>query len=430
MNSKFERSFEEAKIRIHGQLLKTMDMNEARRLSSDELFQECSQQVEILLTRENYPISIPEKKKLIQDVLDEVFGLGPVEDLLRDPDVSDILVNGCSFIYIERFGILEKTKVKFRDEAQLLRVIQRIGNKVGRHIDESTPTLDARLDDGSRVNAIIPPVSLDGPSLSIRRFGTIDLHIEKLLSIGTLCEEMAEFLEACVRSRQNILISGGTGSGKTSLLNLLSNWIPEGERVVTIEDAAELRLQREHVVRLETRPNNVEGKGEITQRDLLINSLRMRPDRIIIGEVRGSEALDMLQAMNTGHDGSMTTLHANNPHDAFIRLENIVSLAGLPPSTTAIRRQISSALSIIIHQSRLTGGRRKIIKISEVLEMEGETITLQDIFQFNQTGVGHDGNAEGHFEICGARPRVLEQFESEGIVFPDSFFEQRKLLEQ
>jgi pilus assembly protein CpaF len=422
-----QHSLEDIKLRVHRKLLESMDLHEARQLNDDQLLAECSQQVEVLLNQENCPISGPEKSQLVQDVLDEVFGLGPMEEFLRDPFISDILVNGSKNIYVERFGMLEQTDVKFRDDEQLLRVIQRIGARVGRHCDESSPMLDARLKDGSRVNAIIPPLSIDGPSLSVRRFGTIPIDVDKMIEIDTFTPEMSTFMEACVKSRLNILISGGTGSGKTTLLNVLSKWIPQHERVVTIEDAAELQMQREHVVRLETRPNNIEGKGEVTQRSLMINSLRMRPDRIVIGEVRGQEALDMLQAMNTGHEGSMTTVHANNPRDAFMRVENMVSMAGMNFPVQAIRQQMSSALDILVHQSRLTGGKRKVVNISEVCHMEGDIILLQDIFRFVQSGVDDDGHAQGYFEICGVRPQILERFKMEGIELPDSFFNHRRL---
>jgi len=423
-----QTSLDDIKLRVHRKLLASMDLNEARQLDDEQLLTECTQQVELLLDKENCPISGPEKAQLVQDVLDEVFGLGPIEEFLRDPFISDILVNGANNIYVERFGMLEKTDIKFRDDEQLLRVIQRIGARIGRHIDESSPMLDARLADGSRVNAIIPPLSIDGPSLSVRRFGTIPIDVPKMIEIDTFTGEMATFLEACVKSRLNVLISGGTGSGKTTLLNVLSKWIPGNERVVTIEDAAELQMQREHVVRLETRPSNIEGKGEVNQRALLVNSLRMRPDRIIIGEVRGQEALDMLQAMNTGHEGSMTTVHANNPRDAFMRLENMVSMAGLNFPITAIRQQISSALNILVHQTRLTGGKRKIVNISEVTTMEGDMILLQDIFRYVKTGVSDDGHTEGYFEVCGVRPQILERFKAEGIEMSDDFFQQRRLV--
>ncbi len=422
------KSIEDIKTNVHRRLLETMDLHEARNLPVEQLFEECSRQIDVLLSEENRPFSGPEKAQLLREVLDEVFGLGPIEALLRDKEISDILVNGCDQIYIERFGMLTKTDARFRDDEQLLQVIQRIGAQVGRRIDESSPMLDARLKDGSRVNAIIPPLSLGGPSLSIRRFGTVSMDTKTMIEMGTLTEEIATFLQACVRCRLNILISGGTGSGKTTLLNIISRWIPEVERVVTIEDAAELQLQQEHVVRLETRPENIEGRGMVTQRDLLRNSLRMRPDRIIIGEVRGTEALDMLQAMNTGHEGSMTTVHANSPRDAFMRIENMVSMAGLNFPMTAIRQQMSSALDILIHLGRMTGGGRKVLNVSEVMNMEGDMILLQDIFKFNQTGLGSDGHAQGYYETCGVRPQVLERFAAEGIHLPEDFF-QRRVLE-
>ena len=427
MKNTQDKTVADIKANVHRRLLETMDLHEARNLPVEQLFEECSRQIDILLSEENRPLSGPEKAQLLREVLDEVFGLGPLEAFLRDETISDILVNGCDQIYIERFGLLEKTDTRFRDDEQLLQVIQRIGAQVGRRIDESSPMLDARLKDGSRVNAIIPPLSLSGPTLSIRRFGTVKMDTATMVEMGTMAEEMAKFLQACVRCRLNILISGGTGSGKTTLLNIISRWIPETERVVTIEDAAELQLQQEHVVRLETRPQNIEGLGQITQRDLLRNSLRMRPDRIIIGEVRGSEALDMLQAMNTGHEGSMTTVHANSPRDAFMRLENMVSMAGLNFPVHAIRQHMSSALDILIHLGRMTGGGRKILAISEVTNMEGDMILLQDLFRFNQTGIDEDGHAEGYFETCGVRPQLLDRFKREGVHLPDDFFQQRVL---
>ncbi len=428
MNNTENKAVADIKANVHRRLLETMDLHEARNLPVEQLFEECSRQIDILLSEENRPLSGPEKAQLLREVLDEVFGLGPIEAFLRDEKISDILVNGCEQIFIERFGLLEKTDARFRDDEQLLQVIQRIGAQVGRRIDESSPMLDARLKDGSRVNAIIPPLSLSGPTLSIRRFGTIKMDVPTMVEMGTMAEEMAKFLQACVRCRLNLLISGGTGSGKTTLLNVISRWVPESERVVTIEDAAELQLQQEHVVRLETRPQNIEGLGQITQRDLLRNSLRMRPDRIIIGEVRGSEALDMLQAMNTGHEGSMTTVHANSPRDAFMRLENMVSMAGLNFPVHAIRQHMSSALDILIHLGRMTGGGRKVLAISEVTNMEGEMILLQDLFRFNQTGIDEDGHAEGYFETCGVRPQLLDRFAAEGVHLPDDFF-QRRVLE-
>ena len=415
------------RTRVHRRLLETLDLNEARRLPVEQLHAECSRRVDSLLNDQGTPLSAPEKRQLLRDVMDEIFGLGPLEEFLRDPTISDILVNGPGKVYIERAGRLEPTDASFRDDAHLMHVIQRIAARVGRRIDESSPMLDARLVDGSRVNAIIPPLALDGPTLSIRRFGAMPIEIGTLLQLRALTEEMTQFLQACVKSSMNILISGGTGSGKTTLLNVLSKWIPGDERVVTIEDAAELKLQREHVVRLETRPPNIEGKGEVTQRDLLRNSLRMRPDRIIIGEVRGAEALDMLQAMNTGHEGSMTTVHANNSRDALSRVENMVSMAGLPFPVKVIRQQMSSALNMVVHLARLTGGKRRLTSISEVAGMEGDVICLQDIFMFRQSGVSKDGVATGQFEACGVRPRLLERLASEGFDLPGRLFERRVL---
>lgn len=415
------------KARVHRRLLQVIDLNEARRVPIEQLHRQCADRVDTLLRDEKIPLSGPEKQQLIREVMDEVFGYGPLDVFLRDPFISDILVNGPHKIYIEREGRLEATDAAFLDNEHLLRVIRRIADSVGRRIDESTPMLDARLPDGSRVNAVVPPLALDGPALSIRRFGTKPLDMVRLIEIEALKEEMAYFVEACVRCKMNILISGGTGTGKTTLLNALSRWVPEGERLITIEDAAELQLQREHVVRLETRPPNIEGKGQVTQRDLLRNSLRMRPDRIIIGEVRGSETLDMLQAMNTGHEGSMTTVHANNPRDALRRLENMVSMAGINYPIHAIREQIGSALNVIIHLARLAGGQRKIVQIEEITGMEGDTICLHDIFRFNQQGVDDKGNAYGDFEVCGVRPRLLARLKAFGVEMPPDMFQRRIL---
>jgi len=417
----------QVKARVHRKLLKVMDLNEARRIPLDQLHAQCAQRVNTLLLEEKVPLSGPERQQIVREVMDEVFGYGPLDEFLRDPLISDILVNGPHKVYIERQGRLETTGATFLDSDHLMRVIRRIADNVARRIDESTPMLDARLPDGSRVNAIIPPLALDGPALSIRRFGTDPLDMQRLIEIDALRDDMAIFVEACVRCKTNILISGGTGTGKTTFLNALSKWIPAGERVVTIEDAAELQLQREHVVRLETRPPNIEGQGEITQRDLLRNSLRMRPDRIIIGEVRGPETLDMLQAMNTGHEGSMTTVHANSPRDALRRLENMVSMAGLNYPVRAIREQISSALNVLIHLGRMAGGSRKIIEISEITGMEADTICLHEIFRFEQKSVDEDGNAFGDFEVCGVRPRLLSKFKAHGVeMSPDAF--QRRIL--
>ena len=415
------------KAEIHRKLLEVLDLNEARQIPLEKLHEQCCNRVDALLTAKQYPLSGPDKKRLLREVMDEVFGFGPLEVLLRDPHISDILVNGPSKIYIEKNGQLQSTKVSFLDEKHLMRIIHRIGSNVGRRIDESMPMLDARLPDGSRVNAIIPPLSLDGPMVSIRRFGAIPIDIHRLLELDALTEEMSFFLEACVKCKMNILISGGTGTGKTTLLNTLSRWIPSDERVITIEDAAELQLQREHVVRLETRPPNIEGEGCITQRDLVRNSLRMRPDRIVVGEVRGAETLDMLQAMNTGHEGSMTTVHANNPRDALRRLENMVSMSGINYPIRAIREQLSSALDVMVHLKRMTGGGRKIVKIVEITTMEGETICLHDIFSFNQTGVDDADKAFGHFEACGVRPLLLNRLHAKGVDVPNDLFRRRTL---
>jgi pilus assembly protein CpaF len=413
------------KARVHRKLLQVIDLNEARRVPIEQLHRQCAERVDTLLRDEKIPLSGPEKQQLIREVMDEVFGYGPLDVFLRDPFISDILVNGPHKIYIEREGRLEATDAAFLDNDHLLRVIRRIADSVGRRIDESTPMLDARLPDGSRVNAVIPPLAIDGPALSIRRFGAKPLDMERLIDIEALREEMAHFIEACVRCKTNIVISGGTGTGKTTLLNALSRWVPAGERLITIEDAAELQLQREHVVRLETRPTNIEGKGQVTQRDLLRNCLRMRPDRIIIGEVRGSETLDMLQAMNTGHEGSMTTVHANNPRDALRRLENMVSMAGINYPIHAIREQISSALNVMIHLARLAGGQRKIVQVVEITGMEGDTICLHDLFHFNQQGVDDNGNAYGDFEVCGVRPRLLTRLKAFGVEMPPDMFQRR-----
>ena len=417
----------EIKLKVHRRLLETIDLNQARRMPVDQLHVECVQRVDALLSEQRSPLTGPEKQRLVREVIDDIFGLGPLEDFLRQGDITDILVNGPDRIYLERNGRLERSTGRFRDNDHMMLVINRIAAKVGRRIDESAPMLDARLEDGSRVNAIIPPLALDGPALSIRRFGAKPFDMERLIEFEALAPEMAQFLQACVHARMNVLIAGGTGSGKTTLLNALSKYIPPGERVVTIEDAAELQLQREHVVRLETRPPNIEGKGEVTQRELLRNCLRMRPDRIIIGECRGAEALDMLQAMNTGHEGSMTTVHANTPRDALRRLENMVSMAGLNFPIHVVRQQVAAALNILVHVNRLTGGRRKVVNIAEITGMEGDTICLQDIFTYRQVSVNADGHATGLFEATGVRPRVLERLAEEGLTLPQNMFQRRTL---
>jgi pilus assembly protein CpaF len=384
---------------------------------------EIGRAVESLIDEENIPLSQVERDSLIVDIQHETFGLGPLEPMLSDPEISDILVNKYNEVYVEKFGKLHKVDVLFRDDSHLLQIIDRIVSKVGRRIDESSPFVDARLPDGSRVNAIIPPLALDGPALSIRRFGVDPLKISDILSFGTLTKNMAFILEGCVRTRTNILISGGTGSGKTTLLNILSEFIPADERIITIEDSAELQLKQEHVVRLETRPPNIEGKGEISQRDLVRNALRMRPERIIVGEVRGGEALDMLQAMNTGHDGSLSTIHANSTRDAMARMGTMVLMAGLDLPERAIREQIASAVHVVIQIARFSDGSRKIVSISEITGMESDTIVMQDIFLFKRTGVAPDGRILGDFAPTGVRPKFLDQFKVSGLDAPGHLFE-------
>jgi len=414
-----ERTQREAlKAQVQRRLMESLDLVAAQRMPTEELREECLRRIDRLLGEVRTPLTTAHKQELLGEVMDEIFGLGPIEALMRDDAVSDILVNGPEQVFVERHGRLEPASVRFRDEAHLLQVIQRIAGKVGRRIDESSPMLDARLPDGSRVNAIIPPLALQGPVMSVRRFASAPLEAQRLLELDSWNAEMSAFLEAAVRCRMNILVSGGTGSGKTTLLNVLSKWIPADERVVTIEDAAELRLPREHVISLETRPANAEGKGEVTQRDLVRNTLRMRPDRIILGEVRGSETLDMLQAMNTGHEGSMTTVHSNSSRDALRRVENMVSMAGLEFPLRVLREQMASTLDLLVHVARLTGGRRKVVSISEIVGMDPEGIQLQEIFCFRQTGVDAAGDAAGHFEAAGIRPRVLERMRAEGVELP------------
>ncbi len=415
--------YQSLKSKIHRRLIERIDLSNIDLIDSSRLSMEIGHAVESLLEDESIPLSQAERDSLIVDIQHETFGLGPLELLLSDPDISDILVNRYNQVYVERFGKLYKQDVTFRDNNHLLQIIDRIVSKVGRRVDESSPYVDARLPDGSRVNAIIPPLALDGPSLSIRRFGVEPLKMADILTFGTLTKEMATILEGCVKIRLNILISGGTGTGKTTLLNVLSEFVSHDERIITIEDSAELHLKQEHVVRLETRPPNIEGKGEITQRNLLRNALRMRPDRIMIGEVRGGEALDMLQAMNTGHDGSLSTIHANTTRDALARLETMVLMAGMDLPERAIREQMSSALNLIIQLSRFADGTRKIISVSEITGMEGNTIVMQDIFVFKRTGVAPDGRILGEFIPTGVRPKFIDKFKVSGITVPAHIFE-------
>jgi pilus assembly protein CpaF len=414
---------QELKFAIHRKLLDRINMEVLSGLGGERVRTEVRGAVAKLLDEEKTPLSLLEKDRVIEEVLDEVFGLGPLEPLLADPTVSDILVTTPRLVYVERGGKLYRTPVEFKDDAHLLRIIEKIVSRVGRRVDESSPLVDARLPDGSRINAAIPPVAVDGPLLSIRRFGRSILGGQDLVKRLALTDAMLELLQACVKTRLNILICGGTGAGKTTLLNVLSSYIPEDERIVTIEDAAELRLQQTHVARMETRPANVEGEGAIKIRDLVINALRMRPDRIIVGEVRSDEALDMLQAMNTGHDGSLTTVHANNPRDAISRLEVMVGMANANMSVRAIRQQIAAALDLIVQVARFSDGTRRITHVTEITGMEVETITLQDIFLFEKSGVAEDGHVRGCFRATGIRPRAYDRIKACGIHLPAALFE-------
>src|SRR5271156_5712623 len=420
--------FENLKRRIHGKLVDKLDLTRVGELEGDVLRREIRLVVEHLCDTEGTLLNRNERDRLVEEVLDETFGLGPLELLLKDPTISDILINGPKHVYVERRGKMEKTTVTFRDNNHLMQIIDRIVSKVGRRVDETSPMVDARLPDGSRVNAIIPPLALDGATVSIRRFGANPLKLEDLLNYKAFTPEMAMLLEACIKARLNIVISGGTGCGKTTLLNTLSSFIPHEERIVTIEDAAELQLQQDHIVRLETRPANIEGKGAVNTRDLVKNALRMRPERIIIGECRGGESLDMLQAMNTGHAGSMTTLHANTPRDAQARLETMIMMAGMELPMKAMRQQISSAVDLIIQANRLQGGPRKITHITEVMNMEQDMIIMQDIFRYKQLGIDQNGRAFGQFEATGVRPTFVNRLESSGIKLPSNLFQERVLL--
>ncbi len=417
--------FSAVKTAIHRRLIQKLNLDRLNEIKREEVRREVSQILEALVVGESTPMNLQEgeRERLAQEVLDEVFGLGPLEPLLNDPTVSDILVNTYRRVYVERNGLLEMTSVQFRDDAHLMGIIDRIVSAIGRRVDESSPMVDARLADGSRVNAIIPPLSVDGPCLSIRRFGRDPLTADDLITNNTLTPSMLELLQGCVKARLNILISGGTGAGKTTFLNVLSSFISDRERIVTIEDAAELQLHQDHVVRLETRPPNIEGKGAVHQRQLLINSLRMRPDRIIVGEVRSDEALDMLQAMNTGHDGSLTTIHANAPRDALGRLETMVAMANLNIPDTVCRRQISSALDVVVQVSRLSDGTRKVTNVSEITGMEGDIVAMQDIFVFEKHGVRENGEVLGEFRATGIRPKFSDRLLVTGIQLPAAMFE-------
>jgi pilus assembly protein CpaF len=415
----------ELKTRIHGKLLDLIDLSMIDALEEDALRGELRRLVQgILLEEQNsVPLNSSERERIIAEIQDEVIGLGPLEPLMKDPTISDILVNTYKHIYIERRGKLELTESRFQDDVHLRKIIDKIVSAVGRRIDESCPMVDARLADGSRVNAIIPPLAMDGPMLSIRRFAVDPLELSDLIELKTLTGEVGELLQGIVKAQLNVLISGGTGTGKTTMLNVLSRFIPGDERIVTIEDSAELQLKQEHVVRMETRPQNIEGKGEVTQRDLVRNSLRMRPDRIIVGEVRGAEVLDMLQAMNTGHDGSLTTVHANSPRDALMRLETLMAMTGINIPVDAVRRYISSAIDVVIHSSRLVDGSRKVISIQEITGMEGDTVTLQEIFSFKQTGLDDKGRVKGRFSANGIKPRFAERFKALNIPLSNDLFD-------
>lgn len=417
------------KHRMHRQVVESLDLSVVSKLDPELLKTELSNLVGHLLEQDSAPLNIREREQLITEIQHEVLGLGPLEPLIQDPTINDILVNRPDQVYVERAGKLELTNVRFRNETHLRKIIEKIVSAVGRRIDESSPMVDCRLADGSRVNAIIPPLALDGSSISIRKFSKDKLQIEDLVRNRSLTPEIAHLLEGIVKARLNVMISGGTGCGKTTVLNILSGFIPRDERIITIEDAAELQLRQEHVVRLETRPANVEGKGEVSQRDLVKNCLRMRPDRIVMGEVRGAETLDMLQAMNTGHDGSLTTIHANTPRDALTRVETLVALAGLNISTKGLRHYISSAIDVIIQMTRLSDGSRKITSLQEITGMEGEIITLQEIFKFEQTGLAEDRQVKGRFMATGVRPKFTERFTALGIELSHDIFDPLKVYE-
>lgn len=410
------------KVSIHRSLLDRINLAALEQLSRQQIEFEISDIVLEILDEQREVLNARERQALVAEVLDELLGLGPLEPLLKDETITDILVNSCDTVFVERHGLLERVQTRFQDEKHLLRIIQKIVSAVGRRIDESSPYVDARLPDGSRVNAIIAPLAIDGSSLSIRKFARQRIGMERLVELGSISPVMAQVMEAMAKSRRNVLISGGTGSGKTTLLNAMSSYINHRERIVTIEDSAELQLQQEHVVRLETRPPNLEGKGEVSQRDLVKNALRMRPDRIIVGEVRTGEAFDMLQAMNTGHDGSMTTIHANSPRDALARLEQMIGMSGIEIAPRAARAQIASAINVVLQVSRMVDGRRRLVSLAEVTGMEGDTITMQEIFRFNVTGRAENGDVIGQFEATGIRPKFLAHAAEYGIELPSDLF--------
>ena len=423
-----DEAFEEIKERIHNKLVHKLDLNRIGRIEGETLRREIRMIVEHLCDVEETLLNRQERERLIEEVLDQALGLGPLELLLKDGSINDILINGPKNVYVERQGKMQRTDVEFRDNAQLLQIIDRIVSRVGRRVDETSPMVDARLADGSRVNAIIPPLALDGPAVSIRRFGTNPLKLENLLNFHAFTPEMVMLLEGAIKARLNVIISGGTGSGKTTLLNVLSSFISNEDRIVTIEDAAELQLQQEHTVRLETRPPNIEGRGEVRAMELVRNALRMRPERIIIGECRGPETLDMLQAMNTGHDGSLTTIHANSPRDAVARIETMIMMNGFELPVKAMRQQVASAVDMIIQVCRLQGGPRRVTHITEVVGMEQDTVAMQDIFLYVQEGIDENGRARGHFVATGVRPMFMPKLEAAGVRLPANIFRQRIMM--
>jgi len=421
-----EAWYADLKSRVHNALFERLDLSKVGKVTQDQVSEDVVQATRMVLDEEKVLLSLEDRERLIREIQHEVFGLGPLEPLLADPTVNDVLVNGHDDVWVERRGKLEKTVARFKDDAHLMRIIDKIVSAVGRRVDESNPMVDARLADGSRVNVIVPPLALDGPTMSIRRFAADPFTAEDLIGFGSVTQELMELMSGVVKARLNVLISGGTGAGKTTFLNVLSSFIPNNERIVTIEDAAELQLKQEHLVRLETRPANLEGKGRVTQRDLMVNSLRMRPDRIVVGEVRAAEALDMLQAMNTGHDGSLTTVHANSARDALTRIETMVAMTGLEIPSRAVRQQIASALDVVVQIARLSDGKRRLVSLQEITGMEGEVVTMQEIFKFERYGLEEDGTVVGELIPTGIRPSFTERLRIAGVPLPADLFERRR----